>query len=214
MVGMYDIIKADLGFGLYRFADTEYARHVAGTYDEEYENNLTDRLTASRRRICSAEAMQLRDLAEFAAARPGTKPGERFSEWAADEIVVAMRWTRNMAFTRLHLAVTVVTRLPGTLLALQGGVLDLRGVQAIAELTDPLDDATARAVEEAVLPVGQADRSGAHPPTPGSGVAFDEPCSVVSGARLTAWPTDDPRIPVHICPAYGSSSRRLTIVGS
>jgi hypothetical protein len=75
-----------------------------------------------------------------------------FSEYAADEIAVAMRWTRNFAFARLHLAVTVTTRLPQTLAALTRGDLDLRAVQALAEITDPLDADTARAVETAVLP--------------------------------------------------------------
>jgi len=149
---MYDIIKADLGFGMYRYADTELEREVAGLIDEQYEDDLTRRLTASRRGIAIAEAMQLRALAEFAAARPGKKPGERFSEWAADEVAAAMRWTRNMALARLHLAVTVTTRLPGTLAALSRGELELRAVQALAEITDPLDDRTARAVEDAVLP--------------------------------------------------------------
>ena len=149
---MYDIIKANLRFGMYRYANTELEREVAGLIDEQYEDNLMGRLTASRHTIGYAEALQLRDLAEFAAARPGTKPGERFSEWAADEISAAMRWTRNMAFARLHLAVTVTSRLPGTLAALSRGDLDMRGVQALAEITAPLDDKTAREVEEAVLP--------------------------------------------------------------
>ena len=149
---MYDIIKAGLRFGMYRYANTELEREVAGLLDEQYEDDLMGRLTASRHTIGYAEALQLRDLAEFAAARPGTKPGERFSEWAADEISAAMRWTRNMAFARLHLAMTVTSRLPGTLAALSRGDLDMPGVQALAEITDPLDDNTARKVEEAVLP--------------------------------------------------------------
>src|SRR5499433_80717 len=149
---MYDIIKADLRFGLYRYAETEMERHVAGLVDEQYEDDLMCRLTRSRRVIGCVEALRLRDLAEFAAARPSKKFGERFSEWAADEVAVAMRWTRNMAFAQLHLAVTVTNRLPGTLAALSRGELDLRGVQAMAEITDPLDDATAKAVEDAVLP--------------------------------------------------------------
>src|SRR5262249_25169245 len=147
-----DTIKADLRFGLYRYAETEMERHVAGLVDEQYEDDLMCRLTRSRRVIGCVEALRLRDLAEFAAARPSKKFGERFSEWAADEVAVAMRWTRNMAFAQLHLAVTVTSRLPGTLAALSRGEVDLRGVQALAEITNPLDDATAKAVEDAVLP--------------------------------------------------------------
>jgi hypothetical protein len=148
---VYDIIKAELRFGLYRHATTEMEREVAGWVDEQYEDDLMRRLVASRRTTGFAEALRLRDLAEFAAARPGQKPGERISEWAADEISVAMRWTRNMALAQLHLARTVVSRLPGTLAALSRGELDLRAVKALAEITDPLDDATAKAVEDAVL---------------------------------------------------------------
>jgi hypothetical protein len=149
---VYDIIKAELRFGLYRHATTEAEREVAGWVDEQYEDDLMRRLVGSRRTTGFAAALRLRDLAEFAAARPGQKPGERISEWAADEISVAMRWTRNMALAQLHLARTVVNRLPGTLAALSRGELDLRGVKALAEITDPLDDATAKAVEDAVLP--------------------------------------------------------------
>src|SRR5262249_10468685 len=149
---MYDIIKADLRFGLYRYAETEMERQVAGLVDEQYEDDLMCRLTRSRRIIGCVEALRVQALAEFAAARPSKKYGERFSEWAADEIAVAMRWTRNMAFAQLHLAVTVTSRLPGTLAALSRGEVDLRGVQALAEITNPLDDATAKAVEDAVLP--------------------------------------------------------------
>jgi hypothetical protein len=149
---VYDIIKAELRFGLYRHATTEVEREVAGWVDEQYEDGLMCRLTASRRTIGYAEALRLQDLAEFAAARPGQKPGERFSEWAADEISVAMGWTRNMAHAQLHLAMTVTSRLPGTLTALSRGELDLRGAKALAEITDPLDAATAKAVEDAVLP--------------------------------------------------------------
>jgi hypothetical protein len=104
---VYDIIKAELRFGLYRHATTELEREVAGACDEQYEDDLMRRLTSSRHVMGYAEALRLQDLAEFAAARPSSKPGERFNEWAADEISVAMGWTRNMALAQLHLAVKV-----------------------------------------------------------------------------------------------------------
>src|SRR5439155_4626486 len=50
------------------------------------------------------------------------------------------------------LAQTVTRRLPGTLAALGRGEIELRAVQAMAEVIKPVDDATARKVEEAVLP--------------------------------------------------------------
>src|SRR6266542_3951716 len=59
---------------------------------------------------------------------------------------------RALARMRLSLALTLTDRLPATLTALERGEVDLRRVQKLAELTDPLPVAVARAVEAAVLP--------------------------------------------------------------
>jgi len=149
---MFDIIKANLRFGMYRYATTDIERRLAGLIDDKYENNLERRLTGARRMVSIADAMLLRDIAEFAKVRPGKTPDEPFSEWAADELATMMRWTRNTARNRLHLALTLTTRLPGTLEALSRGDIELRGAQALAEITAPLDDATAGTVERTVLP--------------------------------------------------------------
>jgi hypothetical protein len=63
-----------------------------------------------------------------------------------------LRIIGNAAQARLDLAVTLTGRLPGTLAALADGVLDLAKVRIVAELTGPLTDPQAAAVEAQVLP--------------------------------------------------------------
>ncbi len=64
----------------------------------------------------------------------------------------AMAWT--------SLGVTLRWRLPATLAALSAGVIDLYRARLIAEATGPLDDDTARAVEQAVLAKAGGQTSG------------------------------------------------------
>jgi hypothetical protein len=101
--------------------------------------------------IARTQAAQLRALARFAALRPDTTDG-LVGEFAADELAPLLRITGNAAQARLDLAVTLTGRLPGTLAALADGVLDLAKVRIVAELTGPLTDPQAAAVEQQVLP--------------------------------------------------------------
>src|SRR6266508_2482317 len=110
-----------------------------------------DLLAACEQQVGFLHAMQFRALARFAALRPSDK-GNLFSEFAPDEVALALGWTRAVAGMRLGLALTLTDRLPATLAALEAGEIDLRRVQKLAELTDPLPPAVARAVEAAVLP--------------------------------------------------------------
>src|SRR6266511_2746466 len=110
-----------------------------------------DLLAACEQQVGYLHAMQFRALARFAAVRPSDR-GDRFSEFAPDEVALALGWTRAVAGMRLALALTLTDRLPATLTALERGEVDLRRVQKLAELTDPLPPAVARAVEAAVLP--------------------------------------------------------------
>ncbi len=110
-----------------------------------------DLLAACEQQVGFLHAMQFRALARFAAVRPSDK-GNLFSEFAPDEVALALGWTRAVAGMRLSLALTLTDRLPATLAALERGEVDLRRVQKLAELTDPLPAAVARAVEAAVLP--------------------------------------------------------------
>ena len=108
-------------------------------------------VAACERQIGYLHAMQFRALARFAAHRPSDK-GQIVSDFAADEIALAAGWTCAVAGMRLNLAFTLTQRLPATLAALERGEIDLRRVQRLAELTDPLPVEIAREVEAAVLP--------------------------------------------------------------
>jgi hypothetical protein len=99
--------------------------------------------------VAVAQAAQVRACARFAALRPAAGGG--FSEFAADELGCALAITRNAAHTRLDLAVTLVRRLPGTLAALGRGEIDLSKARALADVTRPLTDEQAGAVETRVL---------------------------------------------------------------
>jgi hypothetical protein len=115
-------------------------------------------VAACERQIAFLHAMQFRALARFATQRPSDK-GQIVSEFAADEIALAAGWTRAVAGMRLNLAFTLTRRLPATLTALEAGQIDLRRAQRLAELTDPLPDEVARAVEESVLPDAAAQNT-------------------------------------------------------
>jgi hypothetical protein len=96
-------------------------------------------------------AVQARALARFAALRPG-RGGRGYSDFVADEVGLAARWTTAYAGSRLALAFTLTERLPATLQALACGDIDLRRAQRLAEITAAASPSVARAVEDAVLP--------------------------------------------------------------
>jgi Domain of unknown function (DUF222) len=100
--------------------------------------------------IACAQAAQLREIARFAALRPGREPGTG-TALAADEIAVELQWTRVAANNRLALAQTLTDRLPSTLAALAQGQIDLRKAQAVCEETGALSDEQAQAVSSHVL---------------------------------------------------------------
>jgi hypothetical protein len=137
--------------GVYLLAHTSIEMQLAEFIEEHGEPRLLAAMRETERQIAAGQAEQLRRLARFASMRPA-KDNRPFSEFAADEVAVALGWTRNQAAHRLHLAVAVTKRLPDTLAALARGDLDLRQVEAIEDLTSPLSVETARAVEAAVLP--------------------------------------------------------------
>jgi hypothetical protein len=137
--------------GVYLLAHTPVEMQLAEFIEEHGEPRLLAAMRETERQIAAGQAEQLRQLARFASMRPA-KDNRPFSEFAADEIAVALGWTRNQAAHRLHIAVAVTKRLPDTLDALERGDLDLRQVEAIEDLTSPLTVETARAVEAAVLP--------------------------------------------------------------
>src|SRR6266545_1163239 len=105
-------------------------------FDSEADRDMAT-LATCEQQVGFLHAMQFRALARFAALRPSDK-GNLFSEFAPDEVALALGWTRAVAGMRLALALTLTDRLPATLTALEAGEVDLRRVQKLAELTDPL----------------------------------------------------------------------------
>jgi hypothetical protein len=101
--------------------------------------------------VASAQAAQMRRCARFVELRPGQKDHHPYDEFAADELACALHITDNAAQARLDLALTLTRRLPQTLQALERGDIDLYKTRTLAEVTAPLTDQHASAVEEQVL---------------------------------------------------------------
>ena len=99
------------------------------------------------REIAVLQAEQVHLLAEYNALFAASP----FCDFVTDEIALALHSTLNAANKRLTLATTLVTRLPGTLAAMEAGDLDLPRAEAIAEVTRPLSDELAGEVEDQVL---------------------------------------------------------------
>jgi hypothetical protein len=124
---------------------------------------------AADREIGRLYALRARKLAEFAAARPASadraqgEPGamsaERWalrpeilkptSEWAAQEASIAFTRTQAWASGQLEEALTLVQRLPGTLAALEGGLLTPDHRRPLLEHVAPITDPRLRAEIEA-----------------------------------------------------------------
>ncbi|MGH8921776.1 MAG: DUF222 domain-containing protein, partial [Actinomycetes bacterium] len=111
-------------------------------------------------RIASwASARQARLLAEFARRRPGDHPlaarcdtPSRASEFAPDEIGLALRLSRTTAANRLGMAQVLTADLPATLAAWQAGTIDSLKARAITETSCLLAGELRGALEARVLP--------------------------------------------------------------
>lgn len=106
-----------------------------------------------------AGARQAVLLAEFARRRSGDHPlaagcdrPSGASEFAPDEVGLALRLSRTAAMNRLVLAQAVVEELPATLAAWQAGVIDSVKARAIIETSYLLPREQLGALEERVLP--------------------------------------------------------------
>ncbi|MDQ2788385.1 MAG: HNH endonuclease [Actinomycetota bacterium] len=106
-----------------------------------------------------AGARQAVLLAQFARRRPGDHPlavgcdqPSAASEFAPDEVGLALRLSRTAALNRLVMAQAVVEELPATLAAWQGGVIDSLKARAIIETSYLLPREQLGALEERVLP--------------------------------------------------------------
>ncbi|MDT0277286.1 DUF222 domain-containing protein [Blastococcus goldschmidtiae] len=127
---------------------------------------------AAEREISKQTAIRARAVAEFAATRPawadrpagtpGAMSAERraarpevlaeVSEWAAHELAVALSRTTTAAENLLERSLTLVHRLPRTLVALECGVIHDGHLWHLLEKVGPIPDLTTRArVEQEVL---------------------------------------------------------------
>ncbi|MET0765487.1 MAG: DUF222 domain-containing protein, partial [Blastococcus sp.] len=127
---------------------------------------------AAARESCRQAAIQARALAAFAAARPAAaldRPAAEVgaaaaasraarpaaltavSEWAVDEVMVALGLGAQAAAQLLAEAVTLTQRLPGTLTALENGLIGPGHARLLAELLGPLHDDAVRAEVEGRL---------------------------------------------------------------
>ncbi|MGA9311164.1 MAG: DUF222 domain-containing protein [Pseudonocardiaceae bacterium] len=106
-----------------------------------------------------AGARQAVLLAEFARRRPGDHPlavgcdrPSAVSEFAPDEVGMALRLSRSSAMNRLVMAEALVADLPATLAAWQAGVIDSLKARAIAETSYLLPGELRGPLEDRVLP--------------------------------------------------------------
>jgi len=120
---------------------------------------LIDTMVGFERVVAWAGARQAALLAEFARRRPdGYSQPTRSdvpspcSEFASDEVGLALRLSRTTAANRLVMAQALVTDLPGTLAAWEAGQLDVMKVRAITETGYLLTSDQAAALEARVLP--------------------------------------------------------------
>ncbi|MGY1631344.1 DUF222 domain-containing protein [Geodermatophilus sp. SYSU D01186] len=126
---------------------------------------------AADRAIARQTAVRARAVAEFAASRPpsadraqgepGAMAAERWaarpevlravSEWAAPELSIALCITAPAAEALLERSLTLVHRLPGTLAALETGVLHAGHLWHLLDKVAPIEDDAVRAEVEAEL---------------------------------------------------------------
>ncbi len=129
------------------------------------------RVQAADREIARQTAFKARAVAEFAATlpasqdraqgEPGAMSAERWaarpaclrtvSEWATQELVVALSISAQAAEAQLTRSLDLVHRLPGTLAALEAGALHPGHLWSMLDKVAPIEDATVRAQVEAEL---------------------------------------------------------------
>ncbi|WP_142023991.1 DUF222 domain-containing protein [Blastococcus colisei] len=125
-------------------------------------------------------AVQVRALAAFAAARPAAaldRPDDevgaaaaasraarpamltQVSEWAVDEVMVALGLSSQAATVLLTDSVTLVEQLPATVAALEAGTISWTHARMLIQVLAPLSDDGVRAEVEAGLLAGAAGRT-------------------------------------------------------
>src|SRR5919202_472004 len=99
--------------------------------------------------------------ADRAPGEPGAMSAERWaarpevlrsvSEWATPELAIALNLTQQGAQRELERSLTLVSRLPGTLAALESGLLHERHLWHLLDKVAPIADGRLRAEVEAEL---------------------------------------------------------------
>ncbi len=134
----------------------DLARRLAETDPVTLGDDDLIEVIAGYDRLASwAQAGQARAIAVFAGRRPpvdADDQGVSVSEYAADELSVALHLSRQAAGNRLHTAIEVSTRLPGTMHQWSAGAIDAVKVRSIADATRPLTSTQAADVEDRVFP--------------------------------------------------------------
>jgi hypothetical protein len=115
------------------------------------EGELVGVLCAWDRVEAHAAARKLAVAAELARRNPALED----REFTADQVAYALAESRGRAGDLIDLAQTLQTRLPGTAVALDDGIISRYKAEIITRATALLDDAGARAAEQKVL-----DRAG------------------------------------------------------
>jgi len=115
-----------------------------------YEGRV-DALVALQRQRAWLAAAEHRLLATMAGDPVVTTPlGEVDKQWVREDVACALRLSTNTASSRLAVA-RELTRLPATVALLERGEISTHHARALAEATLGLDQATATAIETAVL---------------------------------------------------------------
>ena len=150
--GVLDVLAP--GVALAGFSDDAHASLSTLTDDE-----LIGVLRAWRRQTSWAQARELAAAAELARRRPARRGPEPVSEFASDEIAVALTLTSVAAQHEVELALGLADR-PAIAAALESGQLDLPRVKVILDGLAGLTKEHAAAVEAAVLPSAPAKTTG------------------------------------------------------
>jgi hypothetical protein len=122
------------------------------------DHTLIEAMIGFERLAAWAQARQARLFDELARRRPTDKApySARWacvgSEYAPDEVGVALRWARGTACARIGLARRLLATLPETHALWEAGLIDLATARAIDDATVVLSDEHAQAVQARVLP--------------------------------------------------------------
>ena len=163
---------------------TETASASPATPAAGWASGPLGRVQAADREIGRQTALRARAVAEFAATRPASadrpagtpgamsaaRRGARpvvladVSEWATQELVVALSITSTAAQNLLERSLTLVHRLPRTLAALESGLIHVGHLWSLLERVAPITDAKVRARVEAEVLDWVAGRSVTTPP--------------------------------------------------